>query len=82
MVTAEEDYQSLSQTLVFSGPGRTCVEVAIIPDQVLENNETFSVSLDSMGDQGVSIMGTALAVVTILNDDGTTTYNGIYLCNL
>ncbi len=83
MVTAEEDYQSLPPTLlVFSGPGRACVEVAIVADPVLENDEAFSVTLDSMEDQGVFIVGTALAVVTILNDDGTTTHNGTYLCCL
>ncbi len=69
-ITAEEDYQSLSQTLVFSASGRMCLEIVIVPDQTLESNETFNISIDVMGDPGVSVVGTGQAEVTILNDDG------------
>ena len=48
-VTAGEDYVALHSAplILASESGRGCVEVAIIPDDLLEDTENFSISLNS-----------------------------------
>lgn len=51
-------------------PGQAvdCLLISIIPDSILELDETFSVTLLSNSDPGV-IIGRDSTTVTILNDD-------------
>ena len=64
------DYLNDTINLTFmSGPPgqRQCIEISIIDDLILENEETFTVSLTA--DPGINI-SPAIATVTITDDDG------------
>jgi hypothetical protein len=66
--TADNDYTPLSQTLTFLPGGALTqnVTVQVVGDTTDENNETFNVTLsDAVG----TVIGTASAVGTIVNDD-------------
>jgi hypothetical protein len=67
--TAGSDYVAKAGTLTFA-PGTTSqtITVTVNGDILIEANETFSVNLSSPTN---ATLGTATAVVTIVNDDGS-----------
>ena len=69
--TAPGDYVSFNETVSFQPSSSTsplCVDIVINNDIILENDETFAVSLSS-NDQDV-IVESQNATVTISDDDG------------
>ncbi len=65
------DYNDLSYSVVFTS-GSTdnavrCVEIPILEDNVLEGNQTFTVTLDS-SDPG-ALLGTLSKTITITDND-------------
>ena len=70
LATADGDYSSLNATFTIP-PGQQneiCTGVSISPDDILESNETFSISLTS--DQPGVVIGSGETVITIIDDDG------------
>ena len=63
------DYNSLSMEEVVFQPGTSvvCLNISILPDNILESNETFVVVLES-GDPDVNL-GLNTTTITIVNDD-------------
>ncbi|WP_440225776.1 IPTL-CTERM sorting domain-containing protein [Dokdonella sp. MW10] len=70
--TADNDYVATTGTLTFTGTaGETqTFNVTINGDTVVEPDETFTVSMNTVSNSGVTITDTAIG--TILNDDVTT----------
>ena len=65
--TAGLDYQALHQTITFArGETSKQFSVPVIGDTAVEGDETFNVTLTNPTD---AVVGTALAIGTILNDD-------------
>jgi hypothetical protein len=67
--TAGSDYVAKSGTLTFA-PGTTSqtITIAVNGDRTAEANETFTVTLSNSTN---ATLGTAVATVTIVNDDGS-----------
>ena len=64
--TAGEDYISVSRDLVFAaGDTEECVLITLVDDNVLENDETFRVTITAV-DPALQIFQSS-AVVTIQN---------------
>ncbi len=62
------DYTSVTDFLIFSSSDtRDCVNISIATDNLLENDETFTVKLSRNSD-GVTL-GVSMATVTILDDN-------------
>lgn len=71
LAAAGHDFENTSQSLVVPpGPAglRVCADITIIEDRVLEDEETFSVVLDS-SDPSVGVSPN-VALVIILDNDG------------
>ncbi len=64
------DYTTVDSTQLLSSTNtRPCVNIAIATDNIVENDETFTVQLSSTYD-GVTF-GVSMAIVTILDDDNS-----------
>ncbi len=62
------DYTSVTEFLKFSPyDTRDCVEIAIATDDLVENDETFTVKLS--GNTDGTTLGVSMATVTIINID-------------
>ena len=67
--SGDVDYVSTSVTLTFDESStRACSDISITPDDILEDDETFSVTLTT-GDGDVTLEPDT-SVVTITDDDG------------
>lgn len=68
--TAFTDFISTSDDLLFLpiGPTESCVQIVLLEDSIVENDEVFSVVLEST-DPDVVLSPTS-ARVTIVDDDG------------
>ena len=62
------DYTAVDGTIMFQSNRPTCTSVTIIDDDVLEDRETFMISLSS-SDSDVNT-GIDSASITIIDDDG------------
>lgn len=71
--TAGEDYTATSGTLTIA-PGETTstLEIPILDDDLVEEDETFTVTLDDVAGGGAVLGVPSTAVVTILDDDEDT----------
>ncbi len=73
---ASSDYSLGTTSLTFSANAlRRCAGISITPDSRVENNETFTLELTTFDDDVT--LGTSMATVSILNDDGKPTLAGI-----
>ncbi len=62
------DYTGVTEFLVFSPyDTRDCVNISIATDNLLEDDETFTVKLS--GNSGGATLGVSIATVTIINID-------------
>ena len=69
---ASDDYTALSGTVtILAGQTSATIDVAVIDDSILEDNESVTLTLDSItaGDADISIGATDSATVTISDDD-------------
>ena len=73
--TAPGDYVSSPTTTLTFSPGETSqtVTVATVGDMILENDETFTGSLQSPSPSGSVILGVDEAEAIIVNEDGELT---------
>ena len=68
-VSGDVDYVSTSVTLTFDQANtRACSDISITPDDIYEDDETFSVTLTT-GDEDVTLEPDN-GIVTITDDDG------------
>ena len=67
-LTAMTDFLPVEQTLTFNSNNGRCVDVAINNDNVLEDTETFNITLSS-SDPRVVVEPIGLASITIADDD-------------
>ena len=68
---AGEDFQSLSQDLIFHIPGATmCVNITIIDDSFIELDESFSVQLSVDALMINAIIDIDTEIITIRSEDG------------
>jgi hypothetical protein len=69
---ADNDYEALHQIVTFA-PGETSktVTVRVTGNALLENDETFTVSLSNVAGAGATLGAGSTATGTIRNDDGT-----------
>ena len=71
-ITAPEDYTAVNVLLSFNASNNVaCTTIDIIDDSFVENDETFTVTLDSVGNNVV--ISNKTGTVTILDDDGNLT---------
>ncbi len=62
------DYTPVNSVLFLSSNNaRQCVNIAIAPDDFVENNETFTVELS--GDSNSVTFGVSMATIIIIDDD-------------
>ena len=66
--TAMTDFVPVAQTLTFNSNVLLCVDVEINDDSVLENTETFSITLSS-SDPHVIVGAVGLASIIVSDDD-------------
>ena len=74
LITAvNRDYEAVSQSLTFSATtSRVCFDTVTVDDDLLEDNETYRLTLTS--DEPGLTLDPDMAVVTIVNDDGKHSY--------
>ena len=64
------DYRSIAPTdLTFAvATNQVCTEIVIFDDNILENDETFTISMESLSESIIIL--TDSSIVTIMDDDG------------
>ena len=77
--TADEDYQSLSQTLTFVEEGLICTNVEITEDLILEDDEVFMAS--TLSNDLAVIIASPNVNITVL-DSNRKLYELIFICHL
>ena len=80
ILTAENDFEITATQLTFSPTSsERCIVIAIVNDTILENDEEFTVQLQT-ADEDV-ILNPQLSVVIISNDDGMklALFPGLYI---
>ena len=72
MLTGSNSFLFPASPANSSDSRRMCVTILILNDDVVEGNESFTLSLVSASSTEV-IISPSIAVITILDDDGTDT---------
>ena len=79
--TEETDFSPVTLDVVFdqdTTTGRECFFITIVDDDVLEESETFQVTLQPRINTTIDFVE-SLLIVTIIDDDSKSSYNGYFL---